>query len=99
MNAHSTTHSEELAALKKIAGQIHGIQRMIEQKRYCIDILTQLSAVVGAIMKVEENILTRHLEGCVSQSFSRGSRREREEKIKEIITLLKKFRKHSNRRC
>jgi len=94
MNRHSTAHLEELPRLKKIEGQIRGIQKMIEEKRYCIDILTQLSAVVGAIMKVEEDILTRHLESCVSQSFSKGNRREREEKIKEIIGLLERFRKY-----
>lgn len=93
MSEHSTTHLEELTALKKIEGQIQGIKRMIEEKRYCIDILTQLSAVAGAIMRVEDNILTRHLEGCVYQSFSKG-RQEREKKIKEIITLLKKFRRY-----
>ena len=94
MSSHSTNHLEEMVALKKIEGQIRGIQRMVEERRYCIDILTQLSAVSGAIMKVEEDILARHLESCVSQSFSKGSRRDREEKIREIITLLKKFRKH-----
>lgn len=93
MKGHSTTHLEELTALKKIEGQIQGIQKMIENKRYCIDILTQLSAAVGAIMKVEENILTRHLEGCIKQSFTKGYK-EREEKIKEIIALLKKFRRY-----
>jgi len=94
MKVHSTAHLEELSRLKRIEGQIRGIQKMIEEKRYCIDILTQISAVVGAIMKVEEDILTRHLESCVSQSFSKGNRREREEKIKEIIGLLERFRKY-----
>lgn len=94
MKHNSTTHSEELAPLKKIEGQVRGIQRMIEEKRYCVDILTQLSAVSGAIMKVEENILARHLESCVDRSFSKGNRKDREDKIKEIITLLKKFRKY-----
>lgn len=94
MKAHSMTHMQELTRLKKIEGQIRGIQKMIEEKKYCIDILTQLSAVVGAIGKVEENILLRHLEGCVYQSFSKGSHRDREEKIREIITLLRKFRRY-----
>ena len=94
MKAHLTSHVLELARLKKIEGQIRGIQKMIEENKYCIDILTQLSAVMGAVMKVEENILSRHLEGCVYQSFSKGSYRDREEKIREIITLLKKFRKY-----
>ncbi len=94
MKAHSTTHLPELARLKKIEGQIRGIQKMIEEKKYCIDILNQLSAVIGAIMKVEENILSRHLEGCVYHSFSKGSYRDREEKIREVMTLLGKFRRY-----
>lgn len=97
MKHHLTTHLHELSALTKIEGQIRGIEKMIEEKRYCVDILTQLSAVIGAIMRVEENILTKHLESCVYQSFSKGNRRNREEKIREIITLLKKFRKHQDR--
>jgi len=90
MQIHSPTHLDELIRLKRIGGQIQGIQKMIGEKKYCIDILTQLSAVIGAIKKVEESILTRHLEGCVHQSFSRGNRRDQKEKISEIITLLRK---------
>ncbi len=93
MNGYSPSHTEELERLRKIEGQIQGIQSMIKEGRYCVDILTQLSAVIGAIMRVEENILTSHLEGCVSESLSKGSRRDREKKIKEIIELLRKFRK------
>ena len=88
------THIEELVNLKRIEGQIRGIQKMIEDKRYCIDILTQLSAVVGAIMKVEENILHRHVEGCVYQSFSMGSQKEKDEKVREVLEILKNFRKY-----
>ncbi|MBI5183404.1 MAG: metal-sensitive transcriptional regulator [Nitrospinae bacterium] len=88
------THFEELVNLKRIEGQIRGIQKMIEEKRYCIDILTQLSAVVGAIMKVEESILQRHIEGCVYQSFATGSEKEKEKKIKEVLEVLKNFRRY-----
>ncbi len=94
MNGHSPSHTDQLERLRKIEGQIHGIQSMIKEGRYCVDILTQLSAVIGAIMRVEENILTRHLESCVSYSFSKGRRRDKEEKMKEIIELLRRFRKH-----
>jgi DNA-binding FrmR family transcriptional regulator len=94
MKANITTHLEELSRLDKIEGQIRGIKKMIEEKRYCIDILTQLSAVAGAIKKVELNILTRHLKGCVHQSFSEGNLKDREEKIEEIIALLEKSRKY-----
>ncbi len=93
MKEHITTHFEELQRLKKIEGQIRGIQKMIQEKRYCIDILTQLSAVEGAIRRVEENILERHLKGCIQHSFLGKNQKDKEEKIKEIIIILKKFRK------
>jgi DNA-binding FrmR family transcriptional regulator len=93
MKKHITTHLEELPRLKRIEGQIRGIQKMIQEKRYCIDILTQLSAIEGAIRRVEENILEKHLKNCVNHSFSGKNQKDKEEKIKEIITILKKFRK------
>jgi DNA-binding FrmR family transcriptional regulator len=94
MNKQTTTHFEEIVRLKRIEGQIRGVQKMIEEKRYCIDILTQLSSVVGAIKGVEKNILERHLKGCVQQSFTKGSKQDRSQKIDEMIDVLKKFRKY-----
>ena len=88
-----TFHHEEIPRLKRIEGQIRGIQRMIENERYCIDILTQLSSVQGAIKSVEESILERHLKGCVQHSFSKGNKADKAEKIAEVIDVLKKFRK------
>jgi DNA-binding FrmR family transcriptional regulator len=88
------SHHEEIVKLKRIEGQIRGVQKMIEEKRYCIDILTQLSSVVGAVRSVEENILERHLKGCVRQSFSKGNKEDRQEKIDEVIDVFKKFRKY-----
>jgi len=94
MAEQATTHEEEIVHLKRIEGQIRGIQKMIQEKRYCIDILTQLSSIVGAIKSVEENILERHLKGCVRQSFNKGSGEDRDLKIGEVIDVLKKFRKY-----
>jgi DNA-binding FrmR family transcriptional regulator len=94
MNEQITTHFEDIVRLKKIEGQIRGIQKMIEEKRYCIDILTQLSSVVGAIKSVEENILERHLKGCVQMSLDKGGKQDRNLKIDEIVGVLKKFRKY-----
>ncbi|MGD8538696.1 MAG: metal-sensitive transcriptional regulator [Candidatus Aminicenantes bacterium] len=88
-----TFHREEIPRLKRIEGQIRGIQKMIENERYCIDILTQLSSVQGAIKSVEESILERHLKGCVQHSFSKGNKADKTEKIAEVIDVLKKFRK------
>lgn len=94
MKKQTTTHLEEIVRLKRIEGQIRGIQKMIEEKRYCIDILTQISSIVGAIMRVEENILQRHLRGCVRWSFTKGNREDKEGKIEEVIQVLQKFRKY-----
>ena len=94
MKNQKTTHLEEIVRLKRIEGQIRGIQKMIGEKRYCIDILTQLSSVVGAIKSVEENILSRHLRGCVHESFRGGNKEDKGKKIEEIIEVLKKFRKY-----
>lgn len=89
-----TTHEEELIRLRRIEGQIRGVQKMIEEKRYCVDILTQLSSIVGAIKGVEENILERHLKGCVQHSFIKGKSEDKAKKIDEVIKVLKKFRKY-----
>jgi DNA-binding FrmR family transcriptional regulator len=93
MKEKQTTHMDDIVPLKRIEGQIRGIQKMIEEKRYCIDILTQLSSVAGAIKRVEESILNRHLRGCVSTSFNKGNKTDREQKIEEVIDVLQKFRK------
>ena len=87
-----TTHEEEIVRLNRIEGQIRGIKNMISDKRYCIDILTQLSSIVGAIKNVEKNILERHLKGCVKMSFAQEDSEERAKKIDEVIEVLRKFR-------
>jgi DNA-binding FrmR family transcriptional regulator len=94
MNEHKTTHEHELVRLRRIEGQIKGVQRMIEQRRYCVDILIQLNSIVGAIKSIEENILDRHLKGCVHQSFTKGSKEDKTRKIEEVVDVLKRFRKH-----
>lgn len=94
MSNQMTTHEAELVRLRRIEGQIRGVQKMIEEKRYCVDILTQLTSIVGAIKSTEENILERHLKGCVHQSFTKGSKDDKARKIDEVIEVLKKFRKY-----
>ncbi|MFQ5952273.1 MAG: metal-sensitive transcriptional regulator [Candidatus Omnitrophota bacterium] len=88
-----TTHAEQLVFLRRIEGQIRGIQKMIEEERYCVDILTQLHSVAGAIFRVEDKVLKKHLEGCVVRTLSKGTLSSREKKIEEIVDLLKRFRK------
>ncbi len=94
MSNQMTTHESELVRLRRIEGQIRGVQKMIEEKRYCVDILTQISSIVGAIKAVEENILEGHLKGCVNQSFTKGNKDDKAKKMDEIIEVLRKFRRY-----
>jgi DNA-binding FrmR family transcriptional regulator len=81
-------HRDRIANLKRIEGQIRGIIAMIEDKRYCIDILDQLKAVKNSISSVEHNILGKHMSACVRESFIDS--KESDEKINELIKLLKR---------
>ena len=86
-------HTEQIPYLKKIEGQIRGIQRMIEEDRYCIDILIQLHSIVGAILSVEDKILNKHLRHCFVNALKGKSDSEKDTKIAEIIELLARFRR------
>jgi DNA-binding FrmR family transcriptional regulator len=87
-----TIHQEQLQFLRKIEGQVAGIQRMIEEKRYCVDILTQIRSIIGALHRVEGQIFKKHLDGCVAGALKGKSETEKQKKIDEVIELLEKFR-------
>lgn len=80
------SHGEQLLRLKKIKGQIEGIEKMIEQKRYCVDILTQIKASYSALKSVERQVLTLHFKSCIKSAFN--SEADIDEKINEIISLI-----------
>ncbi len=88
-----TTHEEQLIYLKKIEGQIRGLQKMIEDSRYCVDIITQVHSVIGALYRVEDEVFKKHIKGCVVESFKGKSESEKSEKIEEIARLISRFRK------
>ena len=83
-----------MTRLKRIEGQIRGAQKMIEGGRYCVDILITLQAAVGAIKKVEDEILKCHLNSCVSRALKSNSKRERHRKMNEVLELVSSFRKY-----
>jgi CsoR family transcriptional regulator, copper-sensing transcriptional repressor len=74
--------------LKRLEGQVQGIQRMVGEDRYCIDILTQISAIRGALQEVELILLQGHLENCVAEAMKSGTREERARKIEEILAAM-----------
>ena len=62
--------------LRRIEGQVRGIQRMVDDKRYCVDILTQISAIHESLRKVSETLLREHLDHCVTSAVGSGDHRE-----------------------
>lgn len=80
--------SELLARLRRIEGQVRGIHRMVESDVYCIDILTQLSAVIAACEKVGLRILEDHIRGCVADALGSS---DGEAKITELTRVLERF--------
>jgi DNA-binding FrmR family transcriptional regulator len=83
-------HSDTLSALRRIEGQVRGVQRMVDEKQYCIDILNQIAAVKGALGAVEKRILERHFQHCVKNAMSSQSESDTSEKIREIMDLINK---------
>lgn len=81
-------HLHEIPRLKRIKGQIDGIERMITEKRYCVDILQQIKAAKSAMQALENSVLKSHLEGCVREAFESRNAINATKKIEEISNLL-----------
>ena len=79
-----------LNRLNRIEGQVRGIARMVEEDRYCIDILTQLQAVRAALTKVETELLRDHLGHCIEGAIVSGDQDEQRRKAAELIELLER---------
>ena len=77
--------------IRRIAGQVAGIERMIEQDRYCVDILLQVAAVRAALDGMGKLLLRSHVETCVSEALTSGRPKERKEKISELMEVFSKF--------
>ncbi len=80
-----------LARLRKIAGQVAGIQRMVEEDRYCVDVLHQVAAVEGALDRVGHLVLGSHVETCVASALESGKPRDRKEKLDELMDVFSRF--------
>lgn len=77
--------------LKRAEGQIRGIRKMVDEDKYCIDILNQISAVKGALKKVELKILEGHTRGCLTNALLNGSEEYTDEMINELIKTIEKM--------
>ena len=80
-------HSDNLSSLRRIEGQVRGVQQMIDDNRYCMDIVNQIKAIKSALSRVESKILEKHLRSCVTKVLNK---KEMEEKITELVKVLRK---------
>lgn len=85
-------HEDCLARLSRIEGQVRGVARMIEEERYCIDILTQMRAIKAALNKVESEVLKDHADHCVADAIRSGDESEQKEKFNELVELFDRYR-------
>ncbi len=74
--------------LSRIEGQVRGIARMVEEDRYCIDIVTQISAARAALRRVEEEILRDHVAHCVEHAIASGDAEEQRRKVAELMQVI-----------
>lgn len=88
LSSMSTSKDSRLKRLNRIEGQVRGLKRMVEEDRYCIDIVTQIAAVRAALRRVEEDVLRDHISHCVAYALASGSKAEQDEKIAELMDVL-----------
>ena len=77
--------------LHRIEGQVRGIERMLEEERYCIDILTQISAITTALDALGLKILGDHVNSCVADAFASGDQSAAAEKSRELLAAVERF--------
>jgi DNA-binding FrmR family transcriptional regulator len=77
-----------LKRLNRIEGQVRGLARMVEEDRYCIDIVTQIAAARAALRRVEEEVLRDHIAHCVEHAIVSGDASEQRRKIEELMNVL-----------
>lgn len=85
-------HANCVSRLARIEGQVRGVAKMIEDERYCIDILVQLRAIRAAIGKVEAEILKDHADHCVADAMNSGDAAEQRKKLDELVELFNRYR-------
>lgn len=79
-----------LKRLQRIEGQVRGLARMVEEDRYCIDIVTQIAAVRAALRRAEEEVLKDHVAHCVEHAIASGDKADQRQKIVELMEVLRR---------
>lgn len=87
----SQTKTKALGRLRRIEGQVQGIQRMVEEDKSCVDVLLQVTAVLGALEQVQKLLLGQHLESCIAEAVRSGTSRDRQRKMDELLDVFSRF--------
>lgn len=90
MYGYATKKDDLQGRLRKIEGQVRGLQRMVDEDQYCLDILTQVSSVVAALRAVGMGLLDDHVRHCVRESIAKG---DGDEKVEELMAAVARFAK------
>ena len=85
------TKAKVLGRLRRVEGQVQGIQRMVEEGKACVDILLQLAAVRGAADQVSRLLLGQHVESSLAEAFRSSNARERQKKMGELLDVISRF--------
>ena len=88
MSMRQDIKAEATKRLNRIEGQVRGLARMVEEDRYCIDIVTQIAAARAALRRLEECILKDHVSHCVEHAINSGSKAEQRRKIEELMAVV-----------
>lgn len=90
MASYSEDKQKLLNRLKRIEGQTRGIQRMVQEDKYCVDIMTQISSIQSALEQVSLTLMEDHMRHCVTEAIQQGNG---DEKITEVVNVLKRYAK------
>ena len=82
------SHNKQIASLKRVEGQIRGIISMVNEEKYCVDILYQIKAAKSALVSIESKILENHIESCVKNSLK--NKNDVDKKVSELLKLINK---------
>ncbi|MDO8567196.1 MAG: metal-sensitive transcriptional regulator [Dehalococcoidales bacterium] len=91
MSSYASDREEILLRLRKMEGQLKGIHKMVEEDKYCVDVLNQLSSIIAAAQKVAAIILKDHIQGCVNDALARSERSE--DYVKELVEVVERYAK------
>ncbi len=80
-----------VARLRRIAGQVEGIARMVEGDRYCVDVLLQIAAAQAALGKAGALVMRSHVDTCVSEAMTNGTNAQRKKKIDELMDVFSRY--------